>query len=357
MSMEPRYAEVASELLARAIPEPPSPGAEDRLAAIRAVERAMRRKARRRLLSRGAGLVAAAASVAVYFAAQRPSRPIAVEPTPPAAVAEVVRGSAVTIRGGDEQPISASVPVTAGDRIVARPASNARVKLSTGTMLFIEEGGDLSIVEQASNQVFSLAVGAMRADVAKLAQGQRFVIRTPDAELEARGTSFRVARIGGGRLCPAGLTTKLSVFEGQVVARAHEREVSVGPGEEWTACELRASAPAPAEPPSTSSSAPADAPSARATPAARGLQPINDLFADAMDAKAKGDKARALSALQRLETLYPASPLAESAAVERMKLLASTNPKAAAVVAKRYLVRYPDGFARDVAEGIVAKSP
>jgi outer membrane protein assembly factor BamD (BamD/ComL family) len=84
---------------------------------------------------------------------------------------------------------------------------------------------------------------------------------------------------------------------------------------------------------------------------------MNDLFAEAMDAKTQGDKSRAVAALQRFETLYPASPLAESATVERMKLLASTNPKAAAAVAKRYLAHYPDGFARDVAEGIVAKSP
>jgi len=357
MSMEPRYAELASELLARAIPEPPSPLAEDRMLAIRAVERAMRQKARRRLAVRVAGLAAVAASVAFYFVSQKPTKPIAVAPAPPAAVAEIVRGSAVTIRGGDELPLSATVPVTPGDRVVARHASNARIKLSTGSTLLIEEEGDVAIVEQASNQVFSLAVGAMRADVAKLAQGERFVIRTPDAELEARGTSFRVARVRGGASCEGGLTTKLSVYEGRVVARAHEREVNVGPGEDWTAeCETKGAARgAPPRP-----AAPADAPPeppARLAPPNRGLQPINDLFAEAMDAKSKGDKARALSALQRLETLYPASPLAESATVERMKLLSSTNPKAAAAVAKRYLAHYPDGFARDVAEGIVAKSP
>jgi hypothetical protein len=316
----------------------------------------MRQKARRRLALRTAGLVAAAASVALYFVAQKPARPIAVEPTPLAAVAEVVRGSAVTIRGGDERPLSVTVPVTPGDRVVARRASNARIKLSTGTTLLIEEGGDVAIVEQASNQVFSLAVGAMRADVAKLAQGQRFVIRTPNAELEARGTSFRVARVPGPASCEQGLTTKLSVFEGRVVARVHEREVDVGPGQDWTAeCEPEVEIPLTGR--TTPAAPPAEAPSARSTAPNRSVQAMNDLFAEAMDAKAKGDKPRALSALQRFETLYPASPLAESATVERMKLLASTNPKAAAAVAKRYLAHYPDGFARDMAEGIVAKSP
>jgi hypothetical protein len=62
--------------------------------------------------------------------------------------------------------------------------------------------------------------------------------------------------------------------------------------------------------------------------------------------------------LQRLETLYPSSPLAESATVERMKILSTTNPKAAVAVAKRYMATYPDGFARHVAEDIVkSQSP
>src|SRR5260370_29342481 len=199
----------------------------------------------------------------------------------------------------------------------------------------------------------------MRAEGAKLATGQRFVVRTPDAEFEARGTSFRVAGIADAAACASGLTTKLSVFEGLVAARAGNREVSVGAGQDWiAACEprpLRPEIPAPSATPALP-----DAPAVRssAQPAPRGLQPINDLFAEAMDAKARGDKAHALSALQRLETLYPSSPLAESAKVERMKILATTNPKAAVAVAKRYMATYPDGFARHVAEDIVkSQSP
>ncbi|MEY2582066.1 MAG: hypothetical protein QOE09_1915, partial [Ilumatobacteraceae bacterium] len=95
---------------------------------------------------------------------------------------------------------------------------------------------------------------------------------------------------------------------------------------------------------------------AGAAGAARGLQPINDLFAEAMDAKRRGDKEHALKALRRLETQYPSSHLAESATVERMKMLATLDASAAAALARRYLDRYPDGFARDVAESIVAKA-
>jgi len=46
---------------------------------------------------------------------------------------------------------------------------------------------------------------------------------------------------------------------------------------------------------------------APAAPIARGLQPMNDLFAEAMDAKRRGDKSSALAALHRLETQYPSS--------------------------------------------------
>ena len=145
-----------------------------------------------------------------------------------------------------------------------------------------------------------------------------------------------------------------------MAARANDREVSIGPGQEWTAeCAPASAAPTntmTAAPPAPAAASPEPA-AAHGVPPPRGLAPINDLYAEAMDAKAKGDKSHALSALERLETLYPSSPLAESATVERMKILASTNPKAASAVAKRYLAHYPDGFARNVAEGIVAKNP
>src|SRR5262249_44900442 len=133
---------------------------------------------------------------------------------------------------GREVPLAASVPVSAGDRIVARAASKARIKLATGATLVLEDGGDVSIVEHAANQVFSLAAGALRAGGAQLRRGQRFVIRTANAELEARGTSFRVARVRGVPSCGSDLSTKLTVFENVVATRANDREVSIEPGQE-----------------------------------------------------------------------------------------------------------------------------
>src|SRR5262249_2157943 len=161
--------------------------------------------------------------------------------------------------------------------------------------VLVEEGGDLAIVEQASSQIFSLAVGAMRADVAKLSPGQRFLIRTPNAELEARGTSFRVARIRGEASCEDGLTTKLAVYERRAAAPDH-RGATRGPGQDGVGAGPPRAAPAPisnATPPVPETSAGEDRPltgSVRPAPPPQGLQPVNDLFAEAMDAKAKGDK-------------------------------------------------------------------
>jgi len=179
--------------------------------------------------------------------------------------------------------------------------------------------------------------------LAKLRDGERFIVRTPDAEVEVRGTAFRLARVAAGAGCRGGMTTKLSVFEGLVVVRVGGRENRVAAGQEWKAdCVKRDEMPSSdvASSPETkaagSSERVSDAPAA---PIARGLQPMNDLFAEAMDAKRRGDKSSALAALHRLETQYPSSHLAESATVERMKILSTTDPKAAAVVARKYLDR------------------
>jgi hypothetical protein len=64
-----------------------------------------------------------------------------------------------------------------------------------------------------------------------------------------------------------------------------------------------------------------------------------------------------MTAFNRLLAKYPACPLAEGAAVERMRLLRTTAPNRAMVLAQQYLARYPTGFARAEAEAIVSGMP
>jgi outer membrane protein assembly factor BamD (BamD/ComL family) len=90
----------------------------------------------------------------------------------------------------------------------------------------------------------------------------------------------------------------------------------------------------------------------------------NNLYARAIAAmrhataaKSRSDAHEALAAFDQLMAKYPSGPLAESAAVERMRLLHVTDPARAVSAARLYLNSYPNGQARAEAEGIVAGSP
>jgi outer membrane protein assembly factor BamD (BamD/ComL family) len=71
-----------------------------------------------------------------------------------------------------------------------------------------------------------------------------------------------------------------------------------------------------------------------------------------MSAKGRGDSRTAIDALGRLLDRYPASPFAESAALERIKLLAAIDRARAADEAREYLRRYPSGFGRADVEAL-----
>ena len=80
----------------------------------------------------------------------------------------------------------------------------------------------------------------------------------------------------------------------------------------------------------------------------------NDLFAEAIVAKRSGESQIALATFDRFLATYPSSPLAQSAAVERMRLLRAAQSPRAIAAARQYLARYPNGFARAEAEAILA---
>ena len=92
-------------------------------------------------------------------------------------------------------------------------------------------------------------------------------------------------------------------------------------------------------------------------PLSSNLTDQNDLYAEALTAQRKGDVWGAVGAFDRLCARFPSSPLAESAAVERLRLLRDASPSRARAAAQQYLLRYPDGYAHAEAEGIVATSP
>jgi TolA-binding protein len=80
----------------------------------------------------------------------------------------------------------------------------------------------------------------------------------------------------------------------------------------------------------------------------------NRLFKDAAEATRAGDTDGALRQFDRLLEQYPASPLAQTALVRKLRLLDKAGRSDAAVAAaNRYLELYPNGFAASEAQALV----
>jgi ferric-dicitrate binding protein FerR (iron transport regulator) len=272
--------------------------------------------------------------------------------------AEIVRGASPSAERGPDA-------IRAGDRVIGKVAGVA-VVVATGTKLTLDQGADLAVVEEGRAQVFALAAGNVRADVAKLHEGERFVVRTADTEVEVRGTSFRVERVDVAPPCRPELHTRVVVSEGVVVVRHSGLEDRVKAGEQWPSpCAAPAGETGPSAAPSSSAHAThgehasAAPPGNAAPPASAGsaLAAANELFARAESANKHGDAKGAVVLFDRLLAEHPSTPLAEPATVERMRALDTYDRGRAVSAARDYLAKFPHGFARAEAEAILALAP
>jgi hypothetical protein len=343
---DPRYADAATRLLAqqRAAGGPESLG--DRAATVAALERALRGRGRARTLRRTAiGLGAAAAAVLAIAVGQRLARgPVAPAglahaPAPAVTVLASARGTGATLlREGLALPLVPNGALRAGDRLrtSTSAAANVTVSLSTGTRLGLPGAGELELTELGAIQRFTLRTGRVRADVAKLAPGQRFVVVTRDSEIEVRGTSFE-ASVEAQPACPGGTTTRVRVLEGVVTVRHAGGEDAVRAGSAWrAACDTDAPPAAAAVMPQPrvvrrgvaaveqiESGAGVAPPLSSSTLAAQ-----NELFAAALAARRDGDLPAARQRLDELLTRFPFGPLAESARAERRRLTSRAGERA-----------------------------
>jgi len=366
----PRYAAAAAKLLQRYLPRATfASGDEER--GIATIEWAMRvRTRRRRLLAIGASLAAAAAVLVVatqlgnWRQSAASTAGIAINVTPSG------HGAALA-RNEREAPLEAQSSIESGQRIETPADGGASLQFSTGTSVTLAGRTSFRVDSQGAMQRFMLQRGELAAHVAKLVGAQRFIIDTPDAQVEVRGTRFRLRVIGQGESCGAGARTRLDVSEGVVEVRvANGAVTSVRAGASWpTDCSGPADVPqSPAPSQSVARDARSAAPkhearsgaptaraAARETEAERvsGLTAQNDLFAEGIARGRQGDTSGALRAYQELMTRFPGSALAENAMVERMRLLAQTANGASE--ARRYLARYPHGFAVREAEKLAAE--
>jgi ferric-dicitrate binding protein FerR (iron transport regulator) len=300
-------------------------------------------------------------------------------------------GAATALRDGRAETVSGGARLVEGTEL-RTGAADASLDFDSGTHVTLGGGSRMRLVEQSARKRFALESGTFFAKVAKLKADERFVVSTADAEVEVRGTAFRVAVVPGDPACEGGTPTRLDVSEGVVVITHAGAQVRVAAGEHWPACAASAASPsvlaanttaATVEPVAAPAATPvsklADAPptaiTTAATVAAAGkptaphgdtlpgsssasrLAEQNDLFDDAMRRKRGGDASGALAKLDRLLAEYPGGPLSESASAERMRVLASSDRSRALGAAREYLRRYPRGFARAEAEAIAAGSP
>lgn len=351
----PRFAKLATDLLSEEqAPRAPSSEAESR--ALAAIEDALARRRRSRRIVQVASALAIAAAVGVAFAgwSSRPEASRVATPavplgdTPSAAPAPVAPTAVAT----------KSLEPAEGDRIEASPKGGTGIALADGSQVHIQPGSEMVVKTLSATRRFLLTRGSFHADVAKLRVGERFIVETEDAEVEVHGTSFLVAIREPTEGCTS--HTRVEVTEGIVSVRANGHEDRVGPGGSWPACAAakvvtsavpRVPGPSlvPAPPiPVTPSSSPVSpiSPGASSASASSVLAAQNALFAKGTAARRAGDGPGAVAAYDRLLAEYPDGFLAESASVERMRVLDGMDHARGREAASAYLARYPNGFAR-----------
>jgi hypothetical protein len=355
----PQYARLAARLLGehRGKAASPPPAHPDRARAIASLEEAIARRARTRRWARwGWGTAAAAASVIAIVGASRLAthRGVAggtTSSTGPAIARAVqitghpVSGSVSVVSEGTTTALDEGRVLASGTRLIVSERARALLAFSTGTNALLDEGADLRLESLGPSEDLALDAGAVDLHVAKIHPDERFRVHTPDSEVEVRGTQFRVWIAAPDASCGGGTTTRVSVSEGVVVVRHAGAETRVSAGEQWPSGCGRAAETVPA------GSVAGHTPSAE-PPSNLGAQ--NDLFAAAVAAKRQGNLRAAVTAFDRFLGRYPGSPLAESAHVEKMRILRATDPSRAVTTARDYLARFPAGFGRAEAEAIVA---
>jgi len=373
-----RQVEAISKLLrdSREV-EPPHVTASTRARTIEALEGALQTRAQRRRRARRVWAALAAAAViaaGVGGAWKLGAHHETASQSPTPSAPPVVETVETTVETSPQPPERAELPqglamadgsiLQPGSRIVAPPHRRAVLSFSSGTHVTVGGGGDITVVEAGDVQRFLLSNGSIDAHVAKLHAGQRWLVTTPDAEVEVRGTAFEVSIVPPDPSCGGGTRTRVSVREGVVSVRTGDGEVRVHPGEVWPAgCRRVAAlataatqeAPVTAVSPTPATPPPAATHAAPAVTSHSTLAEQNDAFARIVSLRQRGDMAGSAAEVDRFLARFPASPLAESARVEQMRALRVSDPPRAASVAREYLAQYPRGFARAEAQAIASQ--
>jgi len=251
-------------------------------------------------------------------------------------------------------------------------AASANAPWRTITTVAPEGQARFTRTEADGVEIVLLSDGAVSLSVRRLQGGERFLVKTGDAEVEVRGTLFRV-EAASDRI------QNVSVLEGKVEVRFHDTSFFLTADERWD----RPADAAPASPPIASvqtSAAPSETaqfalstakrvpfnprPAYSAKPAAPGsAKPAASAeeglgaFEEGMGMMERGDYGAAAKHLEAFSRSSPGDDRAEDAAFLVILALQRAGRSAEAVAAaRRYLTAYPSGYRRAQAR-MIAGAP
>jgi FecR protein/Outer membrane lipoprotein len=351
-------------------PEDGSPARRDRLVRVMkdSVERSAEAADKTRHFRRGAALVAAAAGFLLLSGLLLKQYGASASP---AAIAGLdrVSGTVVLTQEGTRRVVGAGErALRDGDGVQTAAGAHAHLTTSKSSVN-VSESTELKLSRpSAAEERISLRRGRVDVSVEKAIETKRaVVVETPDAEVVVRGTVFDV------RVEPlqAASNTHVHVTRGSVWVLAQGVQVALlSAGQSWSSVsgvEAAETRPAPwatqvtaAEP----AAPPSRVAKAGILPAREGAQrkpgtlaEENRVFAAGVEARNRGDAARAAELFGELLTTYPQSALREVAQVERFRALSSAGQTArAASESRRYLAEHPEGAARTEARDLALDS-
>ena len=357
------------------VPEDSAPERRERLVrGMRAnIEESFERRQQRTRWQRAMLGVAAAAAPTLLGGALLRER--LQDPPPAIAGIDNVSGTVVLTQAGAQRVLSQTEPaVQDGDSL--QTAAGAQAHLATAkASVKLSESTELRLTRpSAAEERISLRRGRVDVAVEKAVDPKRsVVVETPDAEVVVRGTVFDV-RVEPSR---SATSTHVHVTRGSVFVLVQGVQVALlSAGQSWSSTGSAVSeTPAGSLPKAgvpTPEVAAAAVPGARTprlrqAPFAASKEPArkagtlaeeNRLFSAAVEARNRGEAARAAELFGELLASYPQSPLREVAQVERFRAFNQAGQSArAAAEARRYLAEHSDGVARKEARDLALSKP
>ena len=242
---------------------------------------------------------------------------------------------------------------------------SASVPVRTVTTVAPEGETHFTRTSSGGTEIVTLENGAVNLSVRHLDAGERFLVKTGDAEVEVRGTVFRV-EAGDDRI------RSVAVVEGKVEVRFQGATFLVTANERWDRPAdlppiLPPNAPvarerASAESPATLPLAPSTVKRAPIAPrSVTSAKPATDegtaSFVEGVGMMERGDYGAAARHLEAFSKGNPSDERAEDAAfLVIIALQRAGRPTEAAAAARRYLSTYPTSYRRTQVRAI-AEAP